>query len=89
MAWGQKGWGAQGGNPSPSLGQIARSGWEWSLWHAHLTEGDLAVAGAVLGVPDKHLPVVLDPALPTQNVVDAGGHLVPLKVVPEPEQDRA
>lgn len=51
-----------------------------------LAEGDLAVAGAVLRVPDKHLPVVLDPALAAQDVVNAGRYLVPLKVVPKPGQ---
>lgn len=57
-------------------------------WHAHLAEGDLAVAGAVLCVPDEHLPIVLDPALAAQDVVNAGCHLVPLKVVPKPERGR-
>lgn len=47
------------------------------------------MAGAVLRVPDEHLPVVLNPALATQDVVNAGRHLVPLKVVPKPERDRA
>lgn len=55
---------------------------------AHLAEGDFAVAGAVLGVPDQHLPIVLDPALAAQDVVDAGCHLVPLKVIPKPERQR-
>lgn len=54
---------------------------------AHLAEGDLAVAGAVLRVPDEHLPIMLDPALATQDVVNTGRHLVPLKVVPKPERD--
>lgn len=47
------------------------------------------MAGAILCVPDEHLPIVLDPALTTQDVVNAGCHLVPLKVVPKPERDRA
>lgn len=47
------------------------------------------MAGAVLCVPDEHLSIVLDPALATQDVVNAGCHLVPLKVVPKPERDRA
>ena len=47
------------------------------------------MAGAVLRVPNEHLSVVLNPALATQDVVDAGRHLVPLKVVPKPERDRA
>lgn len=57
--------------------------------YAHLAEGDLAVAGAVLCVPDEHLPIMLDPALAAQDVVNAGRHLVPLKVVPKPERDGA
>lgn len=56
---------------------------------AYLAEGDLAMAGAILCVSDKHLSIVLDPALATENVVDTGRHLVPLKVVPKPERDRA
>lgn len=47
------------------------------------------MAGAVLCVPDEHLSIVLDPALATQDVVNAGCHLVPLKVIPKPERDRA
>lgn len=46
------------------------------------------MAGAVLRVPDEHLAIMLDPALATQDVVDAGCHLVPLKVVPKPERHR-
>lgn len=57
-------------------------------WRAHLAEGELAVTGAVLCVPDEHLSIVLDPALATQDVVNAGCHLVPLEVVPKPERDR-
>lgn len=47
------------------------------------------MTGAVLRVPDEDLPIVLDPALATQDVVNAGRHLVPLKVVPKPEGDGA
>ena len=47
------------------------------------------MAGAVLRVSDEHLPVVLDPALATEDVVNAGRHLIPLKVVPKPERERA
>lgn len=54
----------------------------------YLAEGDLAVAGAVLCVPDEHLPIVLNPALTAQDIVNARRHLVPLKVVPKPERDK-
>lgn len=47
------------------------------------------MAGTILCVSDKHLSVVLNPALATQDVVNTGRHLVPLKVVPKPERDRA
>lgn len=56
--------------------------------HAYLAKGDFAVAGAILCVSDKHFPIVLDPALATQDVVNTGRHLVPFKVVPKPERDR-
>lgn len=56
--------------------------------HAYLAKGDFAVAGAILCVSDKHFPIVLDPALATQDVVNTGRHLVPLKMVPKPERDR-
>lgn len=56
---------------------------------AYLAEGDFAVARAILGVSDKHFSVVLYPALATQDVVNTGRHLVPLKVVPKPERERA
>lgn len=46
------------------------------------------MAGAVLRVPDEYLPVVLDPALATEDVVNAGRHLIPLKVVPKPVRER-
>lgn len=50
----------------------------------YLAEGDLAVVGAISRVPDQHLAVVLDPALPTQDIVDAGSHFVPFIVIPKP-----
>lgn len=65
------------------LGEGAGSG-----QHAYLAKGDFAVTGAILCVSDKHFPIVLDPALATQDVVNTGRHLVPFKVVPEPERDR-
>lgn len=49
----------------------------------HLYERDLALTHITTGVPDADLPIVLNPALPTENVVDAGCHLVPLIVVSE------
>lgn len=47
-----------------------------------LDKGDLARAHVALGVLDDHLAVVLQPALLTQHVVDAGHCLVPLVVIP-------
>lgn len=55
---------------------------------AHLAEGDLAVVGGVPRVADQHLAVVLDPARAAEHVVDAGGDLVPLEVVPRPADRR-
>lgn len=43
------------------------------------------MADVAAAVPDGNLPVVLNPALAAQNVVDAGRHLVPLVVVSTPE----
>lgn len=51
----------------------------------HLDKSNLAVADIAAAVPDGNLPVVLDPALAAQDVVDAGRHLVPLVVVSSPE----
>lgn len=56
----------------------------WPKARAYFAEGELAVVGAVLRVPDQHLSIMLDPALAAQDVVDAGGHLIPFVVVPEP-----
>lgn len=56
--------------------------------HAYLAEGDFAMARAVLCVSDKHFSIVLNPALATQDVVNTGSHLVPLKVIPKPERHR-
>lgn len=56
--------------------------------HAYLAKGDFAVARAILCISDKHFSVMLDPALTTQDVVNTGRYLVPLKVVPKPERDR-
>lgn len=38
---------------------------------AHLDEGDFTLALLAVGVFDGDFAVVLDPALPAQNVVDA------------------
>lgn len=59
----------------------------WSGQLAYLAKGDFAVARAILCVSDKHFSIMLDPALATQDVVNTGRHLVPLKVVPKPEGD--
>lgn len=83
LAWGGCGGRGLGEVPLPFPG----GGWAGSGQCAHLAESDLAVAGAVPRVPDEHLPIVLNPALATQDVVNAGCHLVPLKVVPKPERD--
>lgn len=89
MAWGG-GWDRGLREVSPPLPRGRAAGTDrWGREATHLAEGDLAVAGAVLRVPDEHLPVVLNPALATQDVVNAGRHLIPLKVVPKPERDRA
>ena len=88
-------WGGGGGRglrevslPLPQ-GELLAADRQGQGGDAHLAEGDLAVTGAVLRVPDEHLPIVLDPALAAQNVVNAGRHLIPLKVVPKSERDRA
>lgn len=47
----------------------------------HLNKSDLALANVTARVSDGDLPVVLNPALSAENVVDAGRHLVPLVVV--------
>lgn len=59
----------------------------WCFFSAsqHLDKSDLAVADIAAAVPDGNLPVVLNPTLAAENVVDAGRHLVPLVVVSTPE----
>lgn len=47
----------------------------------HLYKSDLALTNVTVCVSDGDLPVVLNPTLSTENVVDAGRHLVPLIVV--------
>lgn len=51
---------------------------------SHLDEGDLAGADVAVEVADGDLSVVLQPALLTQDVVDAGHHFVPFIVVSIP-----
>lgn len=52
----------------------------------YLDEGQLAEAGAALGVPDGDLAVVLDPPPAAQDVVHAGGDFVPLVVISKPAE---
>ena len=47
----------------------------------HLNKCDLALTNITAGVSDGDLPIMLNPALSTENVVDAGRHFVPLIVV--------
>lgn len=52
----------------------------------HLNESDLALTNITAGISNGDFPIVLDPALSTENVVDAGRHLVPLIVVSQSRQ---
>ena len=52
----------------------------------HLDEGDLAGADVALEVADGDLPVMLQVTLLTEDIMDAGHHLVPLIVVVVPGQ---
>lgn len=45
------------------------------------------MAGVIGQVPDDNFTVVLDPSLSAQDVVDAGGHFVPFKVIPKTERE--
>lgn len=54
----------------------------FSCFH-HLDKSDLALANIAVGVSDWDLPIVLDPALTTKDVVDAGCHFVPFIVIPK------
>ena len=60
-----------------------RLGRSFTVLMSDLDEGELADAGAAPDVSDGDLPVVLDPAPAAQDVVNAGGDLVPLVVVAE------
>lgn len=54
-----------------------------SMWGnlAHLDKGDFTVTDIAAGVPNGDFPIVLDPALTTQNVMNTRCHFVPLIVV--------
>lgn len=52
-----------------------------SSYLTHLNKCDLALANITAGVSDGDLSVVFNPTLSTENVMDAGRHLVPLIVV--------
>lgn len=54
----------------------------------HLDKSDFALANVTVGVLDGYFSVVLYAALPAQDVVDAGGHLVPLIMVPKSVRNR-
>ena len=49
----------------------------------NLDKCDFTLAGIAVDVFDGHLSVVFDPALATQDVMDAGCHFVPFIVVPK------
>lgn len=51
----------------------------------YLDEGQFAEAGTALCVSDGDLPVVFDPASPTEDVVYAGGDFVPFIVISKPK----
>lgn len=63
-----------------------RISFQWmlvSMWGnvAHLDEGDFTLTDIAAGVLNGDFPIVLDPALTTQNVVNTRCHFVPLIVV--------
>lgn len=49
----------------------------------HLDKNNFALADVAVEVLDFHLPIVLDPALTTEDVVDARRHFVPLVMIPK------
>lgn len=49
----------------------------------NLDKCDFTLAGVTVDIFDGHLSVVFDPALATQDVMDAGRHFVPFIVVPK------
>lgn len=53
----------------------------------YLYEVHFAVAGVIIQVLDDNFTIVLYPPLSTQDVVDAGGHFVPLKVISKTERE--
>lgn len=52
----------------------------------HLDEGNLAGADVAFEIADRDLAVMLQVALLTQHIVDAGHNFVPLIVVSKPGQ---
>lgn len=54
----------------------------------HLDKSDFALANVTVSVLDGYFPIVLYAALPAQDVVDAGGHLVPLIMVTKSDRNR-
>lgn len=48
---------------------------------AHLDEGDFTLTYITAGVLNGDFPIVLDPALTTQNVVNTRCYFIPLIVV--------
>lgn len=49
----------------------------------HLYKCHFTLANITVNVFNGHLPVVFNPALATEDVMDAGRHFVPLIVVPK------
>lgn len=49
----------------------------------HLDKCDFTLAVVTVDIFDGHLSVVFNPALATQDVMDAGCHFVPFVVVPK------
>ncbi len=55
---------------------------------ADLDEGDFALTFFTVGVYDGDFSVVLDPALPTQNVMNTWCHFIPFIVISKAEGER-
>lgn len=53
----------------------------------NLNKCNFALADIAVDVFDRHLSVVFDPTLATQDVMDAGCHLVPFIMVPKPAEN--
>lgn len=52
-----------------------------------LDKSDFTLAGVIVDIFDGHFSVVFNPALATEDVVDARCHFVPFVVVPKPGED--